>query len=143
MSYLTKKQISLALVVVALSAVMISGNIFSSTSNNSAYAKKGTNQEIKQSSKIHQKMFCGTAGANSGISNSCSNTATSTQDNSGSNNAGSNGNSNGGTNQEIKQSSHQKQTIFCGTAGANSPIENSCHNLAVNIQHNKGSNTAG
>ena len=116
MSYITKKQSSLALLVIVFATLLIAGTILSSTvTDNSAFAKKhkkGTHQKIDQSSHQSQKSFCVTAGANSGVSGSCNNAASSTNTNNGGNGAASSGGSGHGSNQKIDQSITNHKSHF-------------------------------
>jgi hypothetical protein len=144
MSSITKKQSSLALVVIVFATILIAGKILTSSSDNTVMAKKhkkGTHQKIEQSNHQSQKATCLTAGANSGISGSCNNTAAALNANGGGNGAASNGKGSG-SDQKIGQSNHQKQKAVCLSAGANSPIITSCNNTAVSANANGGGNGA-
>ena len=81
---IVKKQSSLTLIVLMLTALMIAGSILSSPSDNVAFAKKDK-QSIEQHNKQKQKAVCLTAGANSPISISCNNSASATNTNNGGN----------------------------------------------------------
>ena len=70
-SIINKRQLSLTLVVLALTTVMIAGTIFSSTSDDHAvFAKKHKQkQNIGQSNEQNQKAICLTSGKNSAVEN--------------------------------------------------------------------------
>ena len=140
MSYITKKQTYLVLLVIVFTTVMITGTIASSA-DNSVFAKKngskkGNHQKIGLSDSISQKAICITAGGNSPISESCTNTANSKMDNSGGNMGG----SGHGSSQKIGLHSHHNQIVKCITAGGNSPISGSCTNSFTSAQGNSGGN---
>ena len=86
-SIITKRQLSLTLIVLVLTTIMIAGTIFSASSDdNVAFAKKHkTKQSIDQSNKQKQKAVCLSAGANSPISSSCNNSALAANANGGGN----------------------------------------------------------
>ncbi len=87
MSYITKKQTYLSLLVIVFATVMITGTIASSA-DNSVFAKKHKDskkgsQKIGISDHISQKVICITAGGNSPITGSCTNSFTLVNGNSG------------------------------------------------------------
>ncbi len=138
MSYITKKQTYLSLLVIVFATVMITGTIASSA-DNSVFAKKHKDskkgsQKIGISDHVSQKVVCITAGGNSPISASCSNTSRSTMDNSG----GIAGGPGHDFNQKINVHGHHQQTIKCITAGGNSPITGSCTNSFTLVNGNSG-----
>jgi hypothetical protein len=151
MSYVTKNQTYLALIVIVFTTIMIVGNIVSAADNLSFASRNDhhhfdksshNHQRIGQSSDQRQHSFCLTAGFGSPVSASCNNTAASTNANAGSNGAASDSNGNSRTHQNIDQSGHQHHRTFCITAGADSPIVGSCNNSALHSNANAGSNGA-
>ena len=140
MSYITKNQTYVVLLVVVFATVMITGTIASSA-DNSVFAKKhkgskkGNHQNIGLSDHISQKAICITAGGSSPISESCNNTADSKMDNSGGNAGGS-----GHGSQKIGLHGHHQQIAKCITAGGDSPISGSCTNSFKSANGNSGGN---
>jgi hypothetical protein len=155
MSYVTKNQTSLALIVIVFTTIMIAGTIVSAADNLAFASRNNHNhfnhfndkssnnhQRIGQSSDQRQHSFCLTAGFGSPVSASCNNTAASANANTGGNGAASDNNGNIGTHQKVGQSGHQHQHAFCLTAGAGSPITGACNNTALHANANTGSNGA-
>jgi len=85
-SIIIKRQLSLTLIVLVLTTVMVTGTIFSASSDTIVFAKKHKNhQKIDQRNEQKQKAVCISAGANSPISTSCNNAANARNDNNGGN----------------------------------------------------------
>jgi len=138
-SIIIKRQLSLTLIVLVLTTVMVTGTIFSASSDTIVFAKKHKNhQKIDQRNEQKQKAVCISAGANSPISTSCNNSAVSGNANGGGNAAALGGH--GDSNQKIGQHNSQNQKAVCLTAGANSPISTSCNNAANARNDNNGGN---
>ncbi len=151
MSYITKNQTYLVLIVIVFTTIVIAGNIVSAA-DNLAFASRNDHHHFDKSSHNHQRIgqssdqrqhsFCLTAGFGSPVSASCNNNAASANANTGSNGASSDNDGNSVTHQKIGQSGHQHQHAFCITAGISSPITGSCNNTALHANANTGSNEA-